>query len=77
MNTAHPTQHEVTLGDNVRAERNRKRLTQTELGQKAGVTIGTIHNIESGKHTPSFDTLRRIAAALDCSLDILVPPVAA
>lgn len=77
MNTAHNSTIEITLGDNIRAERNRKRLTQHELARLTGVNVATICQIEKGKRAPALETLRGIARALNCSLDILVPPVAA
>lgn len=36
------------LGDTLRAARKAKKLTQAQLASKAGVTQGTIGNIESG-----------------------------
>lgn len=41
-----------------------KGLTQVELAELAGVAQATISSIENGKKNPSFDTLERIAKAL-------------
>ncbi len=63
-----------TVGDLVRGERSKRRLSQEALAAKAGVHPMTVHNVEAGKVSPNFATLRRLAAALGCSLDQLTPP---
>ena len=40
-------------------------MTQWELAASAGMAVGTIKNIETGKSKPRPSTLRRIAKALD------------
>nr|MBF0684264.1 helix-turn-helix domain-containing protein [Pseudomonas sp.] len=44
----------------VRAARNHKELTQTQLGEAIGVSKGNVSAWENGRHEPSFDQLRRI-----------------
>jgi transcriptional regulator with XRE-family HTH domain len=39
-------------------------MTQKELATRAGVRQQTISDIESGRETPRFSTLRKIAEAL-------------
>ena len=39
-------------------------LTQRELAEKSGVGIATVARIEKGTHSPSFRTIKRLAAAL-------------
>lgn len=39
-------------------------LTQRELAAKACVGVSTIVRIEKGQHTPTFRTIKRLAAAL-------------
>jgi ribosome-binding protein aMBF1 (putative translation factor) len=56
------------LGARVRAERERLRLTQTELAEKMGTTQPTIARLEAGGVTPSLDTLHRAADALGLEL---------
>jgi transcriptional regulator with XRE-family HTH domain len=64
-----------TVGDLVRAERAKRRMTQTDLATRAGLHLNTVSFIETGRTmTPSLKTLNRIAAALGCSLHQLVPP---
>ena len=42
----------MSWGPRVRAARERLGLTQADLAEAAGVAVGTIQNIESGKTTP-------------------------
>nr|WP_202551103.1 helix-turn-helix transcriptional regulator [Streptomyces sp. SID8352] len=55
------------IGDRVRAERRRQRLTQDEVWQAARVDRRTVQNIEAGREM-KLTTLLRIAWVLD------VPP---
>ena len=51
------------------AERRRERaLSQAELADLCGTTQSAIARLERGARPPRLDTLRRIAAALDCEL---------
>lgn len=51
--------------------RLKKGLTQTELGEKVGVTKQTIINYEKGTTEPSFENLIKLADLLEVSLDWL------
>lgn len=39
-------------------------LTQRELAEKSGIGVATIVRIEKGTHSPTFRTIKRLAAAL-------------
>ncbi len=54
----------VEVGRKIRAARTRAGLTQGVLARLAGLTRGSITNIESGVQTPPLYRLARIAAAL-------------
>ena len=54
-----------------RAVRN---LSQRELAELCGTTQSAIARFEAGTHPPRLDTLLRIAAALDCALDVTLRP---
>lgn len=47
-------------------------LTQSELADKAGVHISHVQRIEAGTSQPTVDVLKRLAEALNVSLDFLV-----
>jgi transcriptional regulator with XRE-family HTH domain len=46
-------------------------LTQHELAERIGTKQSSISRLESGDAEPSFDMLRRLAAALNVSFEIL------
>ncbi len=55
------------------AEVRRKRgMTQSELAKAVGLAQASISTLESGETKPAFETLIKLARALDCSLDDLV-----
>lgn len=48
-----------------------KGVTQSELSDMTGITQSNISNYITGRKTPSFYTVDKIARALDCSIDEL------
>jgi DNA-binding XRE family transcriptional regulator len=58
--------------------RKAKRLTQTALAKKAGVSQGRIAQIESGIGTAnvSFDVLLKMLSAMGCDYKIVLRPAA-
>jgi len=61
------------IGDRIRAARVRARVTQTELGERVGLTRSSIANIEAGRQRAMVHTLLQVADALETSLPELVP----
>jgi transcriptional regulator with XRE-family HTH domain len=59
------------LGANIRLWREERRLTQRELGLRARYDLAQLSAVENGLAVPRADALRRIADALDVSLDEL------
>lgn len=45
--------------------RMRRRMTQDKLAKAAGVSKQTITRMESGTNVPQFDTIEKVAAALE------------
>lgn len=62
-----------TLGERVRAARDRKLWTQRELSEATGIMEATISRIENGKYRrrPFRETLETLAEALDVSVSWL------
>ena len=60
------------LAENIRKVRKKKGWSQKELGEMIGSHLSHINRIETGKYKPSLDVLKKIADALDVSLDYLV-----
>lgn len=54
--------------------RKAKGLTQKELAKAANLTQSVIARLESKKATPQLDTLLKVAAALDCNLEVVPVP---
>ena len=52
--------------------RKLRELSQDELANKAGLPSTAVSHFESGKRKPSFDNLRKLADALEVSIDYLV-----
>ena len=48
----------------------RKNITQNELSERTGISINCISKYITGRRTPSFYSVDKIAKALDCSADI-------
>ena len=59
---------EKRLGRRIRELRKQKRLSQTELAEKAGVALMTVSRLERGEHDPHVRTLSRIARSLGVPL---------
>jgi transcriptional regulator with XRE-family HTH domain len=49
---------------NMKQARRRKRLSQTQLGRRAGVSTSYVSMLERNQRTPPLGTLERIARAL-------------
>lgn len=59
------------------AARARAGITQAELAQRMGTTQSAIARLESGKRTPSIDTVQRYARALGARAVVRIEPQAA
>ena len=55
----------MELGENIRAIRKSKNLSQVGLACKLIVSNSFVCDLEKGRATPSMKTLRKIAAALE------------
>lgn len=58
------------LGTIIRNARKSKGLSQTKLGELAGLRQASISAIESGKPSTRLDTLMSVLAALDLELSV-------
>lgn len=61
----------MDAGRIVRYAREKKNLSQRELGRRAGVTQAAIARIEEGKTSPRFATLERLLNACGFELEII------
>ncbi|MBI3864172.1 MAG: helix-turn-helix transcriptional regulator [Planctomycetia bacterium] len=49
-----------------------RNLTQSELGERAGIAAAAVSHFETGQRVPSLDSLVRLADALGVSVDELL-----
>src|SRR5262249_50899537 len=54
----------TALGERIRALRTERQLQQRQLAEKAGLTPSMVSQIESGRLSPSLNTVGKLAAAL-------------
>lgn len=69
--SADPSPSEL-FAERLKAARLVRDWTQAELAARAELPPTSIAHFESGSRKPSFDTLRRLAAALDVTTDYLL-----
>lgn len=62
----------MTFGENLKAIREQKGLSQRELGERLGVRQQTVAQYENAKDQPKMKTVRRLATALDIPIYKLV-----
>jgi len=53
-----------SMGNRIRMERKRLKLTQEELAEKANISANFLGHIERGTKRPTLDTLKKIADVL-------------
>lgn len=56
------------IGNIIRRSRKKQGLTQSQLGDKAGLRQATVSQIESGHPSARIETLLQLFAALDLEL---------
>lgn len=59
------------LGANVRAERERQKLSQEELAEAANLSQQYLSEVENGKRSIGIDAVGRLADSLHVKLDRL------
>ena len=63
---------DLPFGMRVRRLREAKGWRRGDLAKKAGVSRSTITNVESGSNAPHLQTLRKLAKALEVSVEVLL-----
>ena len=62
------------MGKSIKERRNRLKMSQERLAEKANTTQAMISKIERGKKDPTFQLICDIALVLECSPNDLCPP---
>lgn len=60
-----PTMAPVKIGTKLKRLRERRLLTQAQLGEAAGVNRDQVSRIERDEVEPRFSTIRKLAQALE------------
>lgn len=63
---------EMKLAENIRAFRKRQGLTQEQLAEVLGVTVGAVYKWESKLSQPELKMIMAIADFFDTSVDVLL-----
>lgn len=59
------------MNNRIKQIRLQREMMQKDLAQAAGVSSAFMHDLENGHRNAKPDTLRRIAAALGCTVEAL------
>jgi transcriptional regulator with XRE-family HTH domain len=63
---------DVEIGKRIRLRRLEKKMSQTELADKVGVTYQQIQKYEGGQHRPGTDRLIQISKAIEVPLSFFI-----
>jgi transcriptional regulator with XRE-family HTH domain len=62
----------MTIGKNIKLYRKQKKLTQSELAERANMSRSYLADIERDRYNPSVETLKSIAEALNIPVSLLL-----
>src|SRR5438067_1071827 len=62
----------ATVGPRLRAMRERRQSTLTQLSRASGISVSTLSRLESGGRKPTLELLLRLARAHEVPLDQLI-----
>ena len=62
----------LTLAENIRAFRKQRKMTQEQLADVLGVTVGAVYKWESGLSQPELGMIVEMADFFDVSVDVLL-----
>ena len=63
---------QLNLSENIRAQRKAHALTQQQLADALGVTVGAVYKWEAGLSAPDLSLLVELADLFDTSVDVLL-----
>ena len=62
----------MEISENIKALRKKLNMTQKELAENTGLSIGTIQGYEQGRYEPKLEALRLLIESLGCSYADLI-----
>ena len=63
--------HAKLFGRRLKTLRKAKKLSQARLAEKVGIESKYLSNLETGRRSPSFETISSLAKALDAPVNAL------
>lgn len=63
---------EIKIAESIRAQRKRRNLTQEQLAEAMGVTVGAVSKWELGASAPDISTIMELADFFETSVDVLL-----
>lgn len=63
---------EMGLAQNIRKFRKERKLTQEQLAEVMGVTLGAVYKWKSGQSIPELSLIVELADFFDTSIDVLI-----
>lgn len=60
------------FSERLRTARKSKRLSQVDLAKRTDLLPSAVSHFENGRRSPSFDNLRKLADALEVTVDYLL-----
>ena len=63
---------EIKLAESIRTFRKERSLTQEQLAEVLGVTVGAVYKWEAGLSTPELPLIVEMADFFDTSIDVLL-----
>ncbi len=70
MKVMNNEEERLRIGNRIKEERERMKLSYRDLSELSGVTPNNIWKIEKGKYNVGFDILCRLAKSLNCQIEI-------
>lgn len=61
----------MKIGDAIQLARNKRKLSQTELAKRAGISVSYLSMLERDKRDPPISTVKKISLALGVPIEIL------
>lgn len=62
----------MKIAENIRNMRRERRMTQEQLAEALGVTVGAVYKWESGRSTPEISLIVEMADLFEISVDVLL-----
>lgn len=62
----------MSVADNIKYLRKKRKMTQKELAEKSGLAVITIQQYEAGKYNPKPEAVIKLCVGLDCRITDII-----